>query len=105
MLSGVELSAAFNVVLSVISGLLGLWFIRHLWGDVLTHRDTGAVGFMMVFATAFLFNLWDAAIYSILALNGGDAAAVFPLTRIKPFIHTFEIFAYLLLYLHFKRRD
>lgn len=103
MLSGVELSAAFNVVLSVISAILGLWFIKHLWGDVLTHRDIGAVGFTMVFVTALLFNLWDAAIYTILVSNGGNAAAVLPFTQIKPFIHTFEIFSYLLLYLHFRK--
>lgn len=104
MLSGVELSAAFNVVLSVVSALLGVWFIRHLWSDVLAHRDIGAVGFTMVFVTAFLFNLWDVAIYTILASNDGNAMAVLPLTQIKPFIHTFEIFSYLLLYLHFKKK-
>jgi hypothetical protein len=103
VLSGVELSAAFNVVVSVISGLLGLWFIRRLWRDVLEHRDIGAVGFTMVFVTAFLFNVWDAATYSMLVLNGGDAAAVLPFTQVKPFIHAFEIFSYLLLYLHFKK--
>lgn len=103
MLSGVELSAAFNVALSVISALLGAWFIKHLWSDVLEHRDIGAVGFVMVFVTAFLFNLWDTTAYTVLIANRGDAAAVLPFTQIKPFIHSFEIFAYLLLYLHFRK--
>lgn len=99
----VEVSAGLNVAVSVISAVLGIWFIKNLWADVLEHRDIGAVGFVMVFITAFLFNLWDAAIYSVLATNGGDAGAVLPFTQVKPFIHTFEIFSYLLLYLHFRK--
>lgn len=79
-----------------------MWFIRHLWSDVINNRDIGAVGFTMIFVTAFLFNLWDAATYAVY-LSDVNNAAVLSLIQVKPFIHVFEIFAYLLLYLHFRK--
>lgn len=99
----IEVSAALNVAASTIAAILGAWFIRHLWGDVLQHRDIGSIGFMMIFITAFLFNIWDAAIYTILVVNHSNTSLVLPLTTLKPGIHAVEIFAYLLLYLHFRK--
>jgi len=99
----VEISAVVNVLLSLFAAFLGTWFIRHLWFDVLHHRDIGSVGYFMVFVTAFLFNLWDIVLYTILFINRGDTTLILPLTALKPGIHTVEIFTYLLLYLQFRK--
>lgn len=99
----VEASAAINVAASTVAGILGIWFIRHLWHDVLRHRDIGSIGFLMIFVTALLFNLWDAVIYTILVISHADTSLTLPLTTLKPGIHAIEIFAYLLLYLHFRK--
>lgn len=100
----VETSAGVNILFSTIAALLSTWFIRHLWADVLRHRDIGSIGFLMVFITTFLFNIWDMVIYAILLINHGDTTLILPLTAFKPGIHVFEIFAYLLLYLHFRKK-
>lgn len=100
----VETTASVNVLVSLAAALLGTWFIRHLWTDVLHHRDIGSIGFLMVFVTVFLFDIWDIIIYVLLFINHGDTTLILPLTTLKPGIHTFEIFAYLLLYLHFRKK-
>lgn len=104
MLSYIEVAAMLNTLTALVAASLGAMFVYRLWGDVWEARDIGAVGFFLVFTTTTLFDVWDAAIYLILAYNGGDASSTLPFTVLKPFIHSIEIIAYLLLSLHFRKR-
>lgn len=104
MLSYVATSAIANAVLAGLAAILGGAFLYRLWGDMYQSRDIGSVGFFLLFATIVGFDVWDTAIYVILAYSDGDSTYVLPLTLLKPFIHSVEIIAYLILSLHFRKK-
>jgi len=95
---------ASALIISAVAAILGGMFVYRLWVDMQEARDIGAVGFFLLFTTIVIFDIWDAAIYVILAWNRGDATYVLPLTLLKPFIHSVEIIAYLILSLYFRKK-
>lgn len=105
MLSSIVTSAAINALLAAGAAILCSFFLRYLWQDMIESRNIGSVGFFLLFVTVWCFDVWDALVYTALAWNGGDTRTVLPFTLLKPAIHSFEIVAYLMLRLHFRKGD
>lgn len=93
-----------NTITSLIAAMLGAMFAFRLWRTLWEDRDIGAVGFFLIFTTTALFDTWDTIIYAVLFWHGGDATFTLPFTVLKPFIHSVEIIAFLLLSLHFRKK-